>query len=62
MQHLSYTIKKRGGEIIGAVSCQNPKQAFLSAMFWVKNAYAKAGIEQPLFTTDPDFYAEPEYR
>lgn len=61
MQYLTYTIKKRGGEIVGQVSCENPRQAFISAIFWVKQKYMQAGKVIPIFDADPEFYAEPEY-
>lgn len=54
----TYTIKNREGKIVGEVASEDPKRAFLLAMFAVRSRYHKAGIEQPMFDADPEFYAE----
>lgn len=61
--YMNYAIKERREDgtiaVIGSIASDDPKRAFLSSLVMVKQCYAKAGVEQPMFDCDPRFYAEP---
>lgn len=58
-EHTTYAVKDRNGNVITTITCDDPRRAFTTAMFQVRQQYAKRGITPPMFDADPEYYAEP---
>lgn len=55
---LTYKILERNAGLVCAVSCDDPKRAFLQASLMVSQLYKKRNIVPAPFDTDPLFYLE----